>query len=90
MTRRNRAVYAATLYHDTELNAADSDKDVGYFPSLKSAVDAINAERGEYWQTGGVTYGFLWESVPGKSPERFESDLREPSWFVGIDGKADR
>jgi hypothetical protein len=47
--------------------------------------------RDDYWQTGGVTYGFLWPAVFGKSPERFESDEREPgSWFVGTDGKADR
>ena len=91
MKRRNRPVYAATLYHDTEYDAAVEGRDLGYFPSLRSAVDAVNAERDDYWQTGGVTYGFLWEPVFGKSPEYFESDDREPgSWFVGTDGKADR
>lgn len=88
--RRNRPVYCAVVYHDTEFDAADSDKFIGYFPTLAEAVRAINGVRGDYWQTGGVTYGFLWEGVPGRYPEDFESDDREPSWFVGTDGKADR
>jgi hypothetical protein len=88
--RRNRPVYEATLYHDGEFDAAIENRDVGYYPSLAAAVDAINARRDDYWQTGGVRYGFLWEAVPGRSPERFEADDRETSWFVGVDGKADR
>jgi hypothetical protein len=91
VAERARHVYVATVYHDTELDAAVEDKDLGYYPSLQSAVDAVNEARDDYWQTGGVTYGFLWPAVFGKSPERFESDEREPgSWFVGTDGKADR
>lgn len=88
--RRNRSVYVATVYHDTEYDAMAEAKDLGYFPSLDLAVKAINAERGDYWQTGGVTYGFLWEAVFGKSPEYFESDERELGWFVGTDGKAEQ
>jgi hypothetical protein len=88
--RRNRPVYDATVYHDGEFDANETSKFLGYFPSLAEATRAVNEARDDHWQTGGVTYGFLWEAVFGESPERFESDDREPSWFVGIDGKADR
>ena len=82
-------VYAATLYHDTELDAAVESDDIGYFETLESAVAAINANRSDYWQTGGVIHGELIPAVFGVSPERFEDD-GEGSWFVGLDGKPDR
>lgn len=84
-----RDVYEATVYHDTEDNAAESMEDIGYFPTLGSAVKAVNAKRSAYWQTGGVTHGRLHVATPGQRPERFELG-DEGSWFVGIDGKADR
>lgn len=86
-----RPVYAATLYHDTEFNADERNEDIGYFATLEGATRAINARRDDYWQTGGIQYGFLHAPVFGKSPEWFESDESNPgSWFVGTDGMADR
>lgn len=87
---RNRPVYAAVLYHDSEENASEDSKDIGHYPSLQAAVRAVNEQRSDHWQTGQVIYGFLWPAIFGKRPERFESDLRETSWFVGTDGKAER
>ncbi len=87
MTARNRQVFEATVYHDGPINANEDQHDLGYFPSLPAAVHAINAYRDEYWQTGGVRYGFLYPAVPGKYPVRFESDDRETPWFVGTDGE---
>jgi hypothetical protein len=90
MSEPVRPVYEATLYHDGEFDAAIESTDIGYFPSLTAATAAINAQRGAYWQSGGIRAGWLLEAIPGKRPERFEADQRTTSWFVGTDGKAYR
>ena len=82
-------VWAATVYHDTDEDAAVENRDIGFYPTLAAATRAINAIRDDYWQTGGVQCGELHPAVFGKSPEWFESDDRG-SWFVGTDGRADR
>lgn len=91
MKRRNRPVYEAVLYHDSEGEAADRERELGYFPSVDEATRAVNEARDPAtgWHTGGIRYGFLWERT-ADAPEYFESDDRETPWFVGTDGKADR
>jgi hypothetical protein len=85
-------VYEATIYHDSEDNAADDSREIGYFPTLRAAVKAVNAARDEAtgWYTGGVRHGFLHPAVFGVRPERFEDDETVDPWFVGLDGKAVR
>lgn len=98
MTRvaeRSRPVFEATLYLDKDGDAAVQSRHLGYFPSLPWATDAINEarDRGDQpdgWFIGGVTYGWLHPAVFGRRPEWFEGDEREPSWYVGTDGKAVR
>lgn len=81
-------VFAADLVHDEPEEAATDSFDLGYFPSLRSAVAAVVAGKSEYWQTGGVYPGELTPAVLGVSPEHFEQT--DSSYFVGIDGRADR
>jgi hypothetical protein len=85
-------VYEGTIYHDSEDNAADDSRDLGYFRTLPAAVRAVNAARDEAtgWYTGGVRFGFLHPAVFGVRPERFEGDDAVDPWFVGLDGKAVR
>jgi hypothetical protein len=92
MTAEPTPVYEATIYHDSAYDAADDQRDVGFFPTLAAATDAVNAARDEAtgWYTGGVRFGLLHPAIFGKRPERFESDDSVEPWFVGLDGKAVR
>lgn len=84
------ARYAATLYHDGEHDAAIDHKEIGLFPTLSAALCAINEQRGDHWQTGGIAYGHLSPAIIGLRPAHFDADDSLPAWFVGVDGLADR
>lgn len=88
---RTTTVYAATIYHDSEDNASDDWRDLGYYRTLLAAVKAVNAAKdpAHGWYTGGVIRGELHPAVFGVRPERFEDD-EQGSWFVGLDGKPER
>jgi len=81
-------VWDAYLVHDEPGEANVAQRDLGYYPTKRQAIRAVNDRRTAYWQTGGVVAGELEPGVPGIRPERFSSIVGQ-SWFIGTDGRAE-
>ena len=81
-------VWDAYLVHDEPEEAGVAQRELGYYPTKRRAIQAVNDGRNEYWQTGGVVAGELEPAVPGVRPGHFESIIGQ-SWFIGTDGRAE-